>query len=102
MLHQGTPPPLFLPAMDHRFEFTSAIESLTVPIRGDFPQASGKTGSFDICPEEGVILFGVLLEVLFAYRTYPKLTPKEGFVVLGLELIDNQISVMGRSVRFYE
>lgn len=99
---QGTPPAVLLPALPYEFEFVSGIEDITVPLRGAYPESINKEGTFDICPKEGVVLFGVLNEILFSYRSYPALKSDELFAILGLELDDDQISVVGRVIRMKE
>jgi len=99
---QGTTPPVYLPARPYAFEFTSELEYITVPLRGEYPKSTGRAGTYDISPKPGVVLFGVLTEVLFYFRSYPKLSDQERFTIFGLEIEDDQISVVGRSVKFLE
>jgi len=104
MLAVGTPPPVFLPARSYKYEYVTSMESLSVPLRGEYPEASGRSGVYDISPQEGVILFGTLMEVIFAHHAYPKMADNQRFTILGLEIEEdgNQISVMGRVLQFSE
>lgn len=102
MAEQGTPPPVFMPARPYAFEFGSEVEEITVPLRGEYPKSSGRVGSYDISPEPGSILFGTLTEVLFYFRSYPKLEDNERFVILGLDIAEGGITVVGQLLRFLE
>ncbi len=94
----GTPSACLLPAAQYNLSCVTALTTLTVPIRGEFPEGSPRGGTFDICPEPGVFLFGTLMEALFAYKVYPGLQPRELFVISGLEVDEGDIHVVGRIV----
>lgn len=94
----GTPSACLLPAAQYSFNCVTALTTLTVPIRGEFPEGAPRGGTFDICPESGVFLFGTLMEVLFAYGVYPSLQPRELFVISGLEVDEDNLHVVGRVV----
>jgi hypothetical protein len=99
MLVVGTPSACFLPARKHQFQYVSGLLSLEVPIRGSFPDDHSKAGApYDICPEKGQMLFGTLLEVLFAFRKYPRLEDNQYFVISAVEEDENSLRVIGRAI----
>lgn len=83
----GTPPPVLLAARSHKLNYHEEVHTLTVPIRGE---------SHDICPEEGVFLFGTLIETLFSAHKYPALEDNQMFILLGLEFDKETVSLVGR------
>ena len=97
----GTPPALLMPARPHRFRFKSDLVNLVVPIRGTFPKTYNRVeGPFNLNPEPGVLLYGTMVDVLFAHIEYPSLEDNQRFVILGTELHDedNEFHIIGRVV----
>ena len=89
----GTPPPVLMPARSHKLQYAGEVYMVTVPIKGE---------SYDICPEEGVFLFGTLVETLFALGKYPDLQDNQIFVILGVETEGEDISLVGRVTNILE
>ena len=102
MLVVGTPAPSWMPAASYKFEHKTGLTEITVPIKGNYPADFSKQGDYDICPEEGIILFGTLTEVLFAHRIYPALEKNQRYVISGLNIADGSITVVGRVVELLE
>ena len=99
MLAVGTPSACFLPARRYEFSYLTGLVELSVPIRGVFPADSSKPGAeYDVVPEEGQVMFGTLLEALFAFRKYPSLDDGQYFVISGVETADGCVTVLGRIV----
>ena len=98
----GMPSACLLPAAKYGLREVVGMTSLTVPVRGDFPEGSGSEGSFDICPEPGVILTGAISTVLFAFGKYPDLKESQRFVIAGLSINEDNIEVVGKVVEFVD
>lgn len=98
----GTPAPLFMPAGNHTFKEVTGLVDVSVPIRGEYPEGLPVSGSFDLAPEPGVLLFGTMVQVLFALGKYPALEPSQRFVISGLEQQDEELVVVGRIVEIVE
>lgn len=95
----GTPSACFLPARQYEFNYITGLVSLEVPVRGEFPEESPRAGEvYDICPEEGQVLFGTLLEVFFAFRKYPALEEGQHFVISAIESGSEVVAVIGRVI----
>ncbi len=94
----GMPSANFLPLAKYKFKHLTGLASLTVPVRGTFPEDSGFKGEFDICPSVGIILFGTLTQVMLALGKYPNLEEGQRFILSGLELDGENILVIGRVV----
>jgi len=97
----GTPAAGFMPARRHNFSYASALVSLEIPVRGVFPEGSQRAGAlYDIYPEEGLVLFGTMLEVLFAYHKYPALNDDQFFAISAIEVEGDVISIVGQALEF--
>lgn len=104
MLVLGTPSACFIPAAAYRLKEITGIQAVSVPIRGSYPEDSPQGGAFDVCPEPGLVLFGTLLQTLFAFKAYPALLPGQLFALSGVEINeeDNKVVVIGRVLEFVE
>ena len=98
----GTPAPLLLPAGSHKFEVITDMVEISVPLSGTYPEGLPVSGDFNLAPEEGVLLFGTLVEVLFAYKLYPALEPDHRFVIAGMEKNEGNLTIVGRIVKVEE
>jgi len=95
---EGLPSASFLPLSRYKFKQLTGLASVTIPLRGEFPEDSPITGKYNISPEAGVILFGTLTQVLLGLGKYPTLAENQRFIVSGLELDGENITVVGRVV----
>ena len=102
MAEIGTPPPVMLPARAYKFTLSPDTFDITVPVRGEFPPGAGHDGTYDICPEPGVIMFGTLTAVLFGFSKYPDLSDSERLVILGLNVTEDEITVVCQLMSFLE
>lgn len=93
---QGVPAASFSPLGKYSLKEVTDLVSISIPIRGSYPEGSVLTGEFNICPEPGVILFGDLTKVMLVLGKYPKLTQNQNFVIAGLELDGDSIVIVGR------
>lgn len=98
----GTPAPLLMPAGQHKFKEVTDLVEVSVPIRGEFPEGIQMQGSYDISPEKGVVLFGTLIQALFALNRYPAMSGDERFLISGIELQEEELVVVGRVVKLLE
>ncbi len=95
---EGLPSAFFLPLGKYKFKQLTGLASVTIPIRGVFPEDSPASGKYDINPEAGVLLFGTLTQALLGLGKYPTLASNQRFIVSGLELDGENITVVGRVV----
>jgi hypothetical protein len=97
----GTPSLMFVPAENYEVEYITDLVEVAVPIKGVFPDDYKKKGEFNLCPEEGLFLEGTLLDVLFAFKAYPKLEGDERFVLAGrsTDVENNKLTLVGRVIR---
>ena len=102
MISVGTPAPMFMPAANHKFKDIVGMVEVVVPLRGEYPEGLPVSGPFDIAPEEGVLLFGTMVQVMFAFKLYPALEPKQRFVISGMEQQEEELVIVGRIVEFVE
>lgn len=98
----GLPSALFMPVGKYKLRRTVGMASITVPVRGVFPENEQFTGEYDIAPVPGVVLFGVLLQVLLASGKYPRLDKNQRFALSGVEVGGEDVSIVGRVVEFLE
>lgn len=98
MFSVGVPSATFGPAKPRKFKELTGLTELAIPVRGSYPEDFGKEGTYDICPEEGVFLFGLLTEALLAHSVYPSLEDDQLYVISGIDLKDNVLTVVGRVV----
>jgi hypothetical protein len=98
----GVPSASLGPAKPRKLKELTGLTELVVPVRGDYPAGFGKEGTYDICPEEGVFLFGTLTEALFAHGVYPALKADELYIISGIDLKDDVLTVVGRVVEVVE
>lgn len=97
---QGMPSAVLLPASRYNLTYLSEMVELKVPREGVFPEDSARPGaSFNIAPEEGVVLMGFLTEALLSQIQYPRLKPNELFIISALEIEEANILVVGRVAR---
>lgn len=94
----GLPAASFLPLDRYKFKYLTGLASLTVPVRGTFPEGSGFSGDYDICPGPGVVLFGTLTQVILGLGKYPTLEGNQRFVLAGTEIEGDNLTVIGRVV----
>jgi hypothetical protein len=102
MFTVGVPSASLGPATAKKYKELTALTEIAVPVRGGYPEDFSKKGTYDICPEEGVFLFGLLTEVMLAHRVYPALEEKQSFVIAGFDLHDDVITMVGRVVEEVE
>jgi hypothetical protein len=94
---KGTPPMLMLPAKNYVFKDNSKIFEITLPIKGSyhdldptfFPEDAGNFNVFD--EEAGTIYLPVITKILFAISKYPELEFNQFFIILSLQLKDEEI-----------
>ena len=98
MFDVGVPSASLGPAKAKKYKELTGLSELSVPVRGDYPDGFSKSGTYDICPEEGVFLFGLLTEVLLAHHIYPALEEGQTFVIAGLDLQEEKVTLIGRVV----
>ena len=94
----GVPSASFGPAKPRKFKELTGLTELAIPVRGSYPEDFGKEGEYDICPEEGVLLFGLLTEALLAHNVYPSLKDEELYIISGIDLKEDVLTVVGRVV----
>lgn len=93
----GMPAAVLLPASRYKLKYRSEMVELKVPRQGVFPGDSSRPGaSFNISPEEGLVLMGYLTEALFSQVQYPRLKEKEVFIISALEIEEDRVLVVGR------
>jgi len=95
---EGLPTASFVPLAKYQFKTMPGMASVSVPVRGSFPDDGPFEGAYDICPEPGVILFGTLTQAMLAFKRYPALDKNQRFVISGLELNGSDLVVLGRVV----
>ncbi len=98
----GLPSASFLPLAKYKFKHLTGLASLTIPVRGSFPEGSGFSGEYDICPSAGIILFGTLTQVMLGLGKYPNMENNQRFILSGLELDGDNLTVIGRVVELLE
>lgn len=98
MVNVGVPAASLAPAKPRKFKELTGLLELAIPVRGAFPLDFNRQGNYDICPEEGVILFGLLTEALLAHKVYPDLGENQLFILAGVEVEVNVLTVVGRVV----
>jgi len=98
MFTVGVPSASLGPATAKRYKELTGLSEISVPVRGSYPEDFSKDGTYDICPSEGVFLFGLLTEVLLAHHVYPKLEKDQSFVIAGFDFQDDTITLVGRVV----
>lgn len=98
----GLPSALLMPVGRYKLKKMVGLATISVPTRGPFPANEQFVGDYDISPASGVILFGVLLQVLLASGKYPRLDKNQRFVLSGVEVNGDEVSVVGRVVEFLE
>lgn len=99
----GTPSAIFLPVGNYKLNSLTELVDITMPIVGTFREGSPRAGeSYNIIPEDGVVLFGVMLEVMLYNGFYPTLGENHRFVIAGLDVSGATITVVGRIVEIVE
>lgn len=88
----GTPPPVLLPAREHKFVYVTETMELVVP--------RTVPGQYCIFPEAGVFLFGDMLRALFIHRAYPDMSDNQAFMLLGVESNGDTVRVVGRVIEY--
>jgi hypothetical protein len=98
----GVPSASLGPARPRKFKELTGLTELAIPVRGSFPVDYGKQGEYDICPDPGIFLFGLMTEALLAHRVYPDLGDGQLFIIAGVELENETLTVVGRVVEVVE
>ena len=98
MITVGVPSASLGPAKARKFKELTGLTELAIPVRGSWPADFSKTGSYDICPEPGTFLFGLVTEALLAHRVYPDLKDDQLYIIAGVELQNETLTVVGRVV----
>ena len=94
----GLPSACLLPIGKYIMQETGAPSSVEVPISGTFEDGS----VYNICPEDGIVLMGELVKVLYNLNKYPRLVSDERLIIMGLDtdLEEGTVTVVGRIVKF--
>jgi hypothetical protein len=98
----GVPSASLCPARPRKFKELTGLTELAIPVRGSYPADFSKQGTYDICPEPGVFLFGLVTEALLAHRVYPDLKDDQLYIIAGVELEEDTLTVVGRVVEVVE
>lgn len=102
MVTVGVPSASLGPARPRKFKELTGLTELAIPVRGSWPSDFNKEGQYDICPEVGTFLFGVITEALLAHRVYPDLKDNQLYIIAGVELEGEVLTVVGRIVEIIE
>ena len=98
LVNVGVPSISLGPAVPRKFKELTGLTELAIPVRGSWPASFGKEGSYDICPEEGTFLFGLVTEALLAHEVYPSLKDNQLYIVAGIDLDGETLTVVGKVV----
>jgi len=98
LINVGIPSISLGPAVPRRFKELTGLTELVIPVRGSWPAGFSKEGSYDICPQEGTFLFGLVTEALLAHEVYPSLEENQLYIVAGVELAGETLTVIGKIV----
>jgi hypothetical protein len=99
---EGLPSACILPAAKYRLKETKPFGAILLPVRGTFPPEAHMQGEFDICPgeHENAIDFSEITRVMVAYSKYPDMTADELFIIKGVQILGDEIEVVGKVVEF--
>lgn len=98
MINVGVPSVSLGPAVPRKFKELTGLTELAIPVRGSWPDDFCKEGSYDICPQKGTFLFGLVTEALLAHKVYPSLKDNQLYIIAGIELQDETLTVVGKIV----
>jgi hypothetical protein len=81
---------------------TQSFGAVLLPVRGTFPPEAPMNGEFDICPGEhgNAIDFSEITRALIGFSKYPDMTKDELFVIKGVQILGDEIEIVGRIVEF--
>lgn len=98
------PSACILPAAKYRLRETQPFGSILLPVRGAFPPEAPLQGEFDICPgeHETAIDFSEITRAMIGFCKYPEMTPDELFIIKGVQILGDEIEIVGRVVEFAE
>lgn len=99
---EGIPSACILPAAKYRLRETQPFGSVLLPVRGTFPEEAPMKGEFDICPGEhkNAIDFSEITRVMLGFSKYPDMSADELFIIKGVQILDDEIEIVGRVVEF--